>query len=526
MPEIWHTDWQGPADDGRRRKVKKKGFTHITLLALMVLLFFASCADATHPDNNSREFTINSINADGSTDIATTKLTLAFDRDIPGLSADDIRINAVSFAANPATLVSNADFPVIKGDITKTGANTYELAITPGNSGRIKVGLDPYRGYTGWKAADVAVHAIFHFKGTRELTIIGYGIAGGHVTIPAKLAGIPVTTIGIATGTSVGQTAFSGKQLTGVTIPGSVTLIGINAFNGNELTDVFIPDSVTFIGIGAFANNQLTSVALSGNITAIESGTFFNNKLTNVIIPDGVMSIGISAFANNQLTSVSIPDGVSSIGQNAFQNNQLSAVSIPDSVIYIRDSAFANNRLTSVNIPSDVISLSGFNENQLTGVIIPESVTAIGVSAFANNKLTTIDIPETVTSIGAYAFQDNWLINVTIHENIATIGNSSFANNRLTSVTISPGVIRIGDSAFANNLLTSVSIPDSVTIIDSRAFSGNQLTSITIGADLTLPNGSFGNGFENAYNAASKTAGTYTRVDMSSNEWEKEVISD
>jgi hypothetical protein len=524
MPEIWLKSWQSSADDGRGQEVKKKWFGNITLLALMVFLFFAACDNADNLDNNSREFTINRITPDGSSDgstvISTTKLKLIFDRDIPGLSADDIKINVVSFATDPNKLVSNEDFPIIKGNLTKAGAHTYELAITPGNSGRIKMGLDPYRGYTGWNAVDVAVHAISHFKGTTELTITGYRNGGGHITIPAELGGIPVTAIGIAAGTGAGQTAFSGKQLTSVSIPGSVTLIGINAFNDNKLTDIIIPDSVTFIGIGAFANNQLASVTLSCSITAIESGTFFGNQLTGVTIPDGVISIGISAFANNQLTRISIPDGVVSIGQNAFQNNQLPDVSIPSTVSTIRDNAFANNRLTEIILPDSVISLSGFNDNQLTDVIIPESVTSIGVSAFANNKLTTIDIPDNATSIGAYAFQDNWLINVTIHEKIPTIGNGAFANNRLTDVTISPGVIRIGDSAFANNQLTSVSIPDSVSIIDSRAFSGNQLTSITIGADLTLPRGSFGNGFENAYNAASKTAGTYTRVDMSSYEWE------
>jgi hypothetical protein len=152
--------------------MKNNGLGNIAVFTFMVFLFITSCDNEAHPDNNSMEFYINSIDADGSFDgitvIPTTKLILTFDRDIPGLSADDIKINAVALWSNPALLVSNADFPVIKGDLHKTGAKTYELTIFPGNSGRIKVGLDPYRGFTGWRAVDVLVRAALLFRGTTE----------------------------------------------------------------------------------------------------------------------------------------------------------------------------------------------------------------------------------------------------------------------------------------------------------------------------------------------------------------------
>ena len=77
--------------------------------------------------------------------------------------------------------------------------------------------------------------------------------------------------------TAIGDSAFCGCSLKGVTIPDSVTAIGDYAFDWClELKEVTIPGSVTSIGKGAFA------VCLN---------------LKNVVIPDSVTSIGKDAFA-------------------------------------------------------------------------------------------------------------------------------------------------------------------------------------------------------------------------------------
>jgi hypothetical protein len=478
--------------------MNKNCFQNVTALALIAFLLIA-CDNPVNQDDNSGIYTIAGIFADGSPGVSTTTLTLIFDKDIPNLCADDIRINAVSFAASsPSNYVSNEDFPIIKGPLTKTDAfNTYELAIIPGNSGRIKVGLDPYRGFTGWKAVDLTVHALFHFKGTTGLTITGYSGDSGDVTIPAEIAGIPVTAIGLSSATT-GQTAFYEKKLATVIIPDSVTTIGTFAFASNQLIDIVIPAHVTIIGSRAFANNQLKTVTILGSIGAIEDGTFLNNQITSVIIPDSVSTIGVSAFAKNQLNSVTIPGNVTTIGVSAFADNQLTSVTISNGVTAIGTNAFYNNQLESVSIPNSVKTLSGFNDNQLKSIVIPDGVDSIGIGAFTNNQLTSVTIPTSVTIIGQNAFQ----------------------GNKLMSVVIYPGVRDINSSAFADNQLTSVTVPDSVNTIESRAFFGNQITSVTIGKDVLLGSASFGDGFESVYNNG-RAAGTYTRPNTKSNIWER-----
>jgi hypothetical protein len=419
--------------------MKHNGYKGMTVIAIIALLCLSACDNMDNQDNDV--YTIIGIYADGSPGISTTALTLTFDKDVPGLCADDIKINAISFTGYPSLLVSSADFPIIKGALTKIGATTYQLAIISGNSGRIKVGLDPYRGFIGWRAVDATVHARFHFRGTTELSIIGYSGNDTDVDdIPKQINGIPVTTIGVTMpNVTVLVAGFYDKQLTNVSIPDNITVIGNYAFARNQLSQVIIPDSVISIGSNAFASNLLTVVTISENVTAIGSNAFYTNQLTEIIIPEGVKTIGSSAF----------------------------------------------------------------NVNKLTSVTIPENVTTIGSNAFANNELESVIIPQRVDD--------------------TTIGISAFANNQLSSVIIGEGVTLIRDYAFENNKLTSVSIPDSVSTIGSRAFSGNQLTSITIGKDVTLSSDSFDNGFENAYNDASKAAGTYIRP---ASAWEKGDDSD
>jgi len=76
-----------------------------------------------------------------------------------------------------------------------------------------------------------------------------YGYVGSArvVNIPATNNGLPVV--------SIRAHALANSQLTGVTIPNTVTSIGTRAFANNQLTEVTIPRSVTTMGASVFAQN-------------------------------------------------------------------------------------------------------------------------------------------------------------------------------------------------------------------------------------------------------------------------------
>mgnify|MGYP003181246461 FL=1 len=203
------------------------------------------------------------------------------------------------------------------------------------------------------KAAEQKTYGIYTYKVSKySTTITGCNkSAKGAITMPSKIDGMPVTSIGDwafrdCTGltsimipnsvTSIGNGTFNGcSSLTSITIPDSVTSIGYYAFwDCSGLTSITIPNSVTSIGYVAFSGcTGLTSinVASGNNYYSGNNGVLFNKKKTELIrypegksqtsytIPDSVTSIRGNAFAGcTGLTSIAIPNSVTSIGDWAF----------------------------------------------------------------------------------------------------------------------------------------------------------------------------------------------------------------
>ena len=224
-----------------------------------------------------------------------------------------------------------------------------------------------------------------------SVEIIGYTGSVKAVRIPDRINNLPVV--------AIGDSAFSGNQLTSVVIPNSVTTIGNSAFSYNQLTSVTLPNSVTTIEGLAFYGNQLTSVNLPNSLTSIGNYAFMENKLTSIVIPNSVTEIGSSAFAGsidgrdvgsgNVIRSVTFGNSVTTIGRGAFRYNQLTSVIIPNSVTEIGEDAFSRNPLVSVTIPESVRKI--------------ESGAFITRNANAGGTLTTIIIGSNV-EIDRYGF--------------------------------------------------------------------------------------------------------------------------
>jgi hypothetical protein len=334
-----------------------------------------------------------------------------------------------------------------------------------------------------------------------QVTITDYAGFGGVVTIPESIDGDPVT--------DIATNAFgSNGEVTGVTIPDSVTNIGDAAFaNCSVLENITVnssnPSYASVDGV-LFDKTQATliqypggrtgSYAISNSVTTIGDYAFAGCNLTNVTIPDSVTSIGAYAFnycpAMENITVNSANPSYASVGGVLFDKTLATLIQYP------------GGRTGSYAIPSGVTTIcdQAFSSSSLTSVTLPDGVTNIGASAFEYcDGLTNVTISDSVTNIGDQAFAYCSAIeNITVssaNPSYASVGGVLF-NKTLTTLVEYPGgrtgsyaisnsVTTIGDAAFGTCGLTNVTIPASVTTIGDNAFNSSSLTSVTLLGSVT-----------------------------------------
>ena len=136
----------------------------------------------------------------------------------------------------------------------------------------------------------------------------------------------------------IGNSAFYGTRLNGITIPSSVLKIGNVAFhNCVYIKNIDIPDTVKAVGDAAFQNcTSLESVKIGKGMRQLNYRLFKSTALRNVTIPKNIKYIGKEAFVGcRNLTSVTIENGVRKIDDNAFDGTAIMELTIPESVTMI-----------------------------------------------------------------------------------------------------------------------------------------------------------------------------------------------
>ncbi len=299
----------------------------------------------------------------------------------------------------------------------------------------------------------------------QSIFITGYKGPGGNVVIPGTIEGLPVTVIW--------DRAFAGcTNLTGVTIPDSVTYIGSYAFSdctnlasvtvGNSVTNlagafsgctslasITIPNSVTRIGPETFADcSGLTSITIGKAVTSIDEWAFVGcTSLSSFSVPEGVTSIQHDAFTDcTGLTNFTIANTVTSLGVEVFYGcTNLTSLMIPSSVTSLDEAFYGCTSLTAILVDPlnpAYASVDGilFNKDQtrliqcpagknVNNYMVPKGVTSIRDQAFYGCAyLTGVSIPDGLTRIGSYAFGDcTSLTNATLGNSVTRIDTMAFS---------------------------------------------------------------------------------------------------
>jgi len=139
-----------------------------------------------------------------------------------------------------------------------------------------------------------------------QATITGYTGAGGAVTIPSSVNGIPVVSVGGGYPPVFGMNNIS---VTSVTILNGLTTIGSSAFYAcKNLSTINIPSSVTSIGDSAFTDSSsLTWIMLPRDDVSI--GRFASGLSGTIITPSL-----LNALANNDAFVTAVANKIKATG--------------------------------------------------------------------------------------------------------------------------------------------------------------------------------------------------------------------
>jgi uncharacterized repeat protein (TIGR02543 family) len=389
-------------------------------------------------------------------------------------SGETLTMGSSSVTLYAVWIPNNLTFYAAGNSIALTGYTTAPTGSLTVPAGVTSIGFNAFSGCTGLTGVTLP-------SSVTGLVLGAFSFSGlTSVTLPASVTYIganvfenctALTSISVAAGNpnfaSVNGVLFNAAETTLIEAPG--------AMSGNYS----VPSGVTSIGDQAFFGTSLTGVTIPSSVTSIGNEAFIDcSDLTSVAIAAGVASIGDLAFGGcMSLATVTLPASVTSIGEGVFE---------------------ACDSLTSISVASgnpDYTSVNGvlFNAAETTlieapGAIsgnysIPSGVTIIGGEAFqACSALASVTIPSSVNTIGEFAFDDcTFLTSLTVTSGVKSIGNYAFANTALTSITIPSSVTSIGDDAFYAIGLTDVTIPSSVTSIGEQAFEYcSHLSSVTM----------------------------------------------
>ena len=269
--------------------------------------------------------------------------------------------------------------------------------------------------------------------------------------------------------TDIGGSLSGFKNVTEITIPGSVKVFNATLQYMKELRTLTFEEGVEEIASGSVVSGckNLTTIHLPSSLQKLSgTGTFSGaSALTDITLPEGIAITEGSTFSEcTSLESIELPASITTIPSSMFAGcSALERVTAKGTITAIGNGAFG--------------SVTDWNDQETADTALTEipdlsQVTSIGDRAFYGcSALETVDL-HSVTTMGYAAFQGCDALSGEIDlSNLEVIPGHAFCYDpNITSVITCPTLRSIGDWAFIWADISTISLPETLNSIGTYTF--------------------------------------------------------
>lgn len=259
------------------------------------------------------------------------------------------------------------------------------------------------------------------------------------------------------------------KNVTEITIPGSVKVFNATLQNMKELKTLTFEEGVDEIASGSVVSGckSLTTIHLPSSLQKLSgTGTFSGaSALTDITLPEGIAITEGSTFSEcTSLESIELPASITTIPSSMFAGcSALERVTAKGTITAIGNGAFG--------------SVTDWNDQETADTALTEipdlsQVTSIGDRAFYGcSALETVDL-HSVTTMGYAAFQgcDALSGEIDLSKLEVIPGHAFCYDPNITSVITCPTLRSIGDWAFIWADISTISLPETLNSIGTYTF--------------------------------------------------------
>lgn len=298
--------------------------------------------------------------------------------------------------------------------------------------------------------------------------------------------------------TDIGGSLSGFKNVTEITIPGSVKVFNATLQNMKELKTLTFEEGVEEIASGSVVSGckSLTTIHLPSSLQKLSgTGTFSGaSALTDITLPEGIAITEGSTFSEcTSLKSITLPASITTIPSSMFKDcSALEQVTARGTITAIGKEAFRSDKvLTEIPDLGQVTSIEerAFNGCSALETVDLHSVTTMGYGAFQGCDALSreIDLSKLEVIPGhAFCYDPN-ITSVITCPTLRSIGDWAFIWADISTISLPETLNSIGTYTFYKASLSgTVALPDSLTQLGASAFSGcKEVEAIQIGSGLT-----------------------------------------